>query len=75
MKNRLKISLLIISDGRYHQYRFRYDTDYFLVKVSMFRLPKRLLPPIFKIINVSHLIKSLSNDIFSESDIFLTVTI
>jgi hypothetical protein len=24
--------LLQSSDGRYHQYRIRYDTDYFLVK-------------------------------------------
>jgi hypothetical protein len=51
----MSISLLEVffSDGRYHQYRFRYDTDYFLVKVLRYRLPKRLLPPIFKIINVS----------------------
>ncbi len=50
------INNLIVSDGRYHEYRIRYDTDYFFVKVSRYRLPKRLLLPIFN--SHSHLIKS-----------------
>ncbi len=54
----MHVFLVIISDGRYHEYRIRYDTDYFFVKVSRYRLPKRLLLPIFNTINVSHLIKS-----------------